>query len=94
MKKNKTSLNEFKPLQIFFLKTLNNNYGDFLGKIPHCFFEGFEWDKPFELKYSNDLNDFIDKNANLSNQKKEEHPSIKTALRIVIKAIKNKLKHV
>ena len=95
MKKNTTSLNEFKPLQEFFLKTLNNNYGDFLQKIPHCFFEGFEWDKPFELKYSNNLHDFIDKNADLTNTlMSQPDPSIKSSFRLLLKAVKNRLKHV
>lgn len=95
MKKDATSLNEFKPIQAFFLKTLNNNYGDFLQKIPHCFFEGFEWDKPFELKYSKNLNDFIDKNADLTNVLiPQPEPSIKSSFKFLLKAIKNRLKNV
>lgn len=95
MKKNTTSLNEFKPLQEFFLKTLNNNYGDFLGKIPHCFFEGFEWLSPFELKYSDNINDFIDRNADLTNTLiPPPDPSIKSSFRLLLKSIKNRLKNV
>lgn len=94
MKKNKTALNDFKPVQTFFLKTLNNNYGDFLQKIPHCFFEGFEWNKPFELVYSDNLTDFMDENADLKNTVIPTEPSIKLSIRLLIKAIKNKFKNV
>ena len=94
MKKNTTSLNEFISIQQFFLKTLNNNYGDFLQKIPHCFFEGFEWNKPFELQYSNKLIDFIDENADLTNTLIQSNISIKSAVSLLLKAIKNKLKNV
>lgn len=90
MKKNTTNLNAFKPVQLFFLKTLENGYGDFLTKIPHCFFEGFEWNRPFKLRYSNDLNDFITTNMSpldsLSSQ-----PSIKESTKQLLKAIKNRL---
>jgi SAM-dependent methyltransferase len=94
MKKNTTSLNDFLPIQHFFLKTLNHNYGDFLQKIPHCFFEGFEWNKPFELKYSNDLNDFIDENAEMTNTLNKNSLSIKSAFGLLLNAVKNKIKNV
>jgi SAM-dependent methyltransferase len=65
LKKNETTLHQFKPIQQFFLKTLEHNYGDFLGKIPHCFFEGFEWDKKFDFVATQNLNDLIDSNPDL-----------------------------
>ena len=91
MKKSTTELNAFKPLQSFFLKTLENGYGDFLTRIPFYFFEGFEWNKPFKVINSKDLNDFINTEmvplSGLSSQ-----PSIKTSSKLLLNAIKNKIK--
>lgn len=94
MKKSETGLNEFKPVQQFFLKTLEHNYGDFLGKIPHCFFEGFEWEGRFELIPSSNLNDFVDPEADLINRETKTPPSVLNASKALLQALKNKFKHV
>jgi SAM-dependent methyltransferase len=94
MKKSETGLNEFKPVQQFFLKTLEHNYGDFLGKIPHCFFEGFEWEGRFELIPSSNLNDFVDPEANLISLETKTPPSVLNASKALLQALKNKFKHV
>lgn len=92
MKKKSMPLNDFKPLHEFFLKTLQNGYGDFLTKIPHCFFEGFEWNKPFELSTSNNLNDFIDTTMTANAPDKVADLSIIASARMLLKAIKNRIK--
>jgi ubiquinone/menaquinone biosynthesis C-methylase UbiE len=91
MKKNKTDLNYFKPVHDFFLSTLKAGYGDFLTKIDYCFFEGFEWDTPFELKYSNNLNDFIEIKVKPKLVEVIPHPSIITSVKILLVAIRNKI---
>ncbi|HET6989907.1 MAG TPA: hypothetical protein VFJ43_01230 [Bacteroidia bacterium] len=58
-KKNTTGLNEFKPVQDFLLKTLENGYDTYLKKIPEFFIEGFEWENSFGIINSDDLNDFM-----------------------------------
>lgn len=94
MNKSETPLYQFKPLQQFFLKTLEHNYGDFLVKIPHCFFEGFEWENKFQLVQTKNLNDLIDSNADLKNVDVVSQPSIKASLKLLIRAIKNKINNV
>lgn len=92
MKKDTTTLNEFRPLQDFFLKTLENNYGDFLGKIPYSFFEGFEWNKPIPCKSTSRLDDLIDKESNMDPVSEEKAPSIRQSLKYLINAVKNRIK--
>ena len=92
LKKESTVLNEFKPLNAFFLKTLNLGYGDFLGKIPECFFEGFEWDRPFALELNADINNFISKDIVEVPLSNNEKPSIKSSFKQLGLALKNRLK--
>lgn len=91
MRKQELPLNSFKPFQKFFLKTLDNGYGDFLGKIPHCFFEGFEWKMPFDIVQDNQLDKFIIYDFEKKIEEKPHEYSIRTSLSFLIKAIKNKL---
>ena len=92
LKKENTTLGNFKPLHNFFLKTLNHGYGDFLGGIPECFFEGFEWDKPFELELNSDLNNFITTDMIRKPLPGNTTPSVKSSVKQLASAIKNKLK--
>lgn len=94
MKKKETTLDQFKPIQEFFLKTLEQQYGDFLGKIPHCFFEGFEWDKKFEIVHTRNLSDLMDKNPDLRSRETLSHPSILASTKQLLQAIKNRIKNV
>ncbi|WP_317897488.1 class I SAM-dependent methyltransferase [Aurantibacillus circumpalustris] len=92
MKKNETTLDSLRPLQAFFLKTLESGYGDFLSKIPHCFFEGFEWNKPFNVKRKNDLNNFISMDFDTHSSHQSNEPSIKGSSKLLLRAIKNRIK--
>ncbi len=92
MKKSKTDLNYFKPIQDFFLSTLRAGYGDFLSKADYCFFEGFEWDKPFKVKISDNLKDFIEPVGKTVINNGLSHPSIISSFKILLVAIKNKIR--
>jgi SAM-dependent methyltransferase len=91
MKKSKVDLNYYRPVQDFFLSTLKIGCGDFLSKLDYCFFEGFEWETPFEIKHSYDLNDFIETNIEPKLGGDIPHPSIMTSIKILLVAIKNKI---
>lgn len=90
MKKSSTPLDFFKPIHVFFNHTLSNSYSDLLTKLPNNFFQGFEWEKPFQVKESNNLNDFIvyemDKNTADS-----EKRSIAYTFKLLLFLIKNKI---
>lgn len=94
MKKQETPLDQFKPIQEFFLKTLEQQYGDFLGKIPHCFFEGFEWDKKFEIIHTRNLSDLMDKNPDLRSRETLSQPGILASTKQLLRAIKYQIKNV
>jgi SAM-dependent methyltransferase len=94
MKKKETALDQFKPFQEFFLKTLEHNYGDFLGKIPHCFFEGFEWDTKFELIHTHQLSDVLESHPDLNSRETISQPSILASSKQLLQAIKNRIKNV
>ncbi len=61
MKKNETSLDTFKPIQTFFLESLNKGYASLIENLLPEFMEGFEWDKPFEIKRTSVLTDVLRK---------------------------------
>jgi SAM-dependent methyltransferase len=94
LKKRETTLNSFKPIQNFFIKTLEKNYGDFLFKIPECFHEGFEWEIPFSIKYSNSLNDFINWDLTTKYQTPIVHTPLKTLFKLILNAVKKRIKNV
>jgi len=58
-KKSESHLDEFRPVQQFFLQTLLKNYDTYFKKIPEFFMEGFEWNKPFKAIHTKDLGKFI-----------------------------------
>jgi len=92
LKKENTSLNEFKPLNAFFLKTLNLGYGDFLGGLPDAFFEGFEWNKPFELELNSNLTNFLSTELMTKKLLPDNNPSIKSSIKQLALALKHRLK--
>ena len=64
-KKDSTHLNEFRPVQAFFLETLQKDYDTYFKKIPQFFIEGFEWDRPFEISKADELDVFLVKDKTL-----------------------------
>jgi SAM-dependent methyltransferase len=58
-KKSTTHLNEFRPVQHFFLETLQKEYDTYFKKIPHFFIEGFEWENSFPVSITNDMNELV-----------------------------------
>ncbi len=55
LKKDKTQLNDFKPVQSFFMETLRTGHSTIINDlIPH-FIEGFEWNKSFPAQEVNEL---------------------------------------
>lgn len=56
MPKKNTAIDSFKPIQKFLLETLRNGHSKMMVDIPEYFIQGFEYDKPFVAKETNDLN--------------------------------------
>lgn len=57
MKKNKTSLDDFKGINNLLQKTLSQGYSDIVDDLKDIMFEGFEWSKehPLKIRYTNKL---------------------------------------
>lgn len=55
MPKKDTAIDSFKPIQQFLLETLRSGHSKMMVDIPEYFIQGFEWDKPFAAKQTNDL---------------------------------------
>jgi len=55
LKKQKTSLNEFKPVQNFLLQTLDNGHSTLINDLITFFMEGFEWEVNFKVEEVNDI---------------------------------------
>jgi len=58
-KKSDSSLNEFSPVQLFFVKSLQAGHNKMITDLLHFIMEGFEWNKPFKICKTQDLNNLI-----------------------------------
>lgn len=54
-----TPLDKFALIQEFLRATLTTGYTQYFQKIPLYFFEGFEWETPFEAVHTSDLGHFV-----------------------------------
>lgn len=70
-KKNTTHLNEFKPVQEFFLRTVERDFDTYFKKIPQFFIEGFEWENSFPISTTNDLKELMVKDKEIPRLKIE-----------------------
>ncbi len=55
--KNKTSLNEFAPVQAFFYKSLDMRYTTIVKEFKEYFFQGFEWSEKITILKANSVAD-------------------------------------
>lgn len=102
LKKAGTTLDDFKPIQNFFLESLRKGYSDLITDLTPYLFEGFEWRRPFALKQTNNLRVLVPKELTLnlkvhsapvvdSTDNREETPQVNFAfLSSKIRRIANK----
>jgi SAM-dependent methyltransferase len=57
LKKEKTNLKDFIPVQLFFTETLRKGYTEIINGAVDFFIEGFEWERPFEIIYTEKISD-------------------------------------
>lgn len=90
LKKNKTAIQDFKEINLFFLETLRNGFSHAIVKMPELFIQGFEWNKSFEVEYLKDIKLLIpDYQGQII--KYEFSPSIKSTFQLLLKLLKNKI---
>lgn len=75
LKKNKTHLNEFKPVQEFFNLSFSKGHADLVNNLLPLFMEGFEWDKPFKVQEAKDLQEVCHQNLIVPQRKIEVAPT-------------------
>lgn len=63
MKKDKSNLSEFKPVQDFFLQSLRNGHVKMINELITYFMEGFEWENKFKLEEVSDISLVCHRNA-------------------------------
>jgi ubiquinone/menaquinone biosynthesis C-methylase UbiE len=90
LKKNKTAIQDFKEINLFFLETLRNGFSHAIVKMPELFIQGFEWNKSFEVEYLKDIKLLMpDYQGQII--KYEFNPSIKSTFQLLLKLLKNKI---
>lgn len=60
-KKSDTSLKEFAPVQQFFYQSLQAGHAKLIEDLLPLIMEGFEWNKPFKIIQTQDLNNLVRK---------------------------------
>jgi SAM-dependent methyltransferase len=75
MKKNRSALNEFKPVQEFFFQSLQKGYDQIVRDLLFLLMEGFEWDKPFQVTEVNDLKEICHQQLTVPLLKQEPPPT-------------------
>jgi ubiquinone/menaquinone biosynthesis C-methylase UbiE len=66
IKKSKTCLNEFLPVQHFYYESLEKGYTNFVNELKIYMFEGFEWTSPFNYEETEDIKKLIWDEYNLN----------------------------
>lgn len=71
LKKNKTHLNEFAPIQAFLLESLRQGHSTIINDLMPSFIEGFEWNQPFRASQVQTVDEVFYKNsiANIETKK-------------------------
>jgi SAM-dependent methyltransferase len=87
MKKNKTGLNEFKPVQQFFNASLQKGYFSLVNELSAFLMEGFEWDKPFKIEEAKKLEEVCHANFVIPEPKTPLSPSSMQLLKQLVKRI-------
>lgn len=88
MSKEKSSLNSFFPIQVFFYRTLENGYDEVIRDNKEYFFQGFEWFETISVIKTTDINEMIIDTIDI---KKKEKPVIKEKIKTRIKIFIRKL---
>ena len=65
LKKDKTCLTSFLPVQQFFFDSLNRGYVDIVNDLKEYMFEGFEWEGKFSVRKAKSLNELTWANYDL-----------------------------
>lgn len=65
IRKRNSGLNEFKPVQEFFRQSLSNGYDHIVRHLIVFLMEGYEWNKPFQLKEVSDIREVCHRNATI-----------------------------
>ena len=85
IEKNKTSLEEFSHIQLFFHESLEKGYSGLVDDLKEYFFVGFEWKGNFELNKVDSINGLIVQNKSGNIPKKQKNISR-------IKKLRNKIR--
>lgn len=59
LKKDKTAINSFLPVQRFFLAAIDGGYTHSVNELKRFMFEGFEWDRPFGYREVSQIQDIM-----------------------------------
>lgn len=88
MDKEKSSLTDFFPIQIFFYQTLENGYDEIIRENKEYFFQGFEWFEKIDILKTDDINEMVIKNIKLTRKQKENYRLIDRIKAFVKKILK------
>jgi SAM-dependent methyltransferase len=75
MKKSRSGLSEFKPIQGFFYQSLQKGYDQIVRDLVHLLMEGFEWEKPFSIKEVKHISEVCHYQVNLPLREQKAPPS-------------------
>jgi SAM-dependent methyltransferase len=90
LKKSKTGLNEFLPVQSLFFESLCKGYDSLVKELKQYMFEGFEYEKPFKIKEAKSIEDLIFNAVSSSNMKNREGYRINIPFFKVIRFLRKK----
>lgn len=81
LKKRRTNLEDFRPVQIFFLRALENGYDSYVKDLKEFMFEGFEWSRSFECLEINDISKFIWNYSDIQQYQCKKNVALKEIIR-------------
>jgi SAM-dependent methyltransferase len=61
MKKSKSGLNAFRPVQAMFYRSLEEGYTDQINDLKPLMFQGFEWQQPFSVREATMIGELVPK---------------------------------
>lgn len=94
-KKSKSPLHHFSPIQALFVESLHQGHVKIIDDLIELLMEGFEWDKPFEIKETDDIKDVAWREFQVPAPKLiqgEWQPSSMQLLKLLIKRVIKKIK--
>jgi len=91
MRKNKSSIAEFKEVNLFLLETLRKGYSHMIVAMPHVFIQGFEWKTPFKIEQVENLSLFMPQYQNHLVEYKIAAPTVKSTSKLLLSLLKKKI---